>query len=482
VGVAGPLRAAPAEDDLRSTLASRAEREPDALRGDLRRLLDDEASLDDARTERLLLAAAALGEVEMLDVALEAARPRLAKAPDRVRGAFGTALLRRARLEEPPDGALLREAAAALAFAAERGSAPEALDLAYARHLAGDVAGARAGYERALGGSEATAERALAGIESLLGGDSRALDAQSAALLARHPSSAAVARRRADALARAGLVAEAARTLEAFPSPTARLRVDLARHLRALGREDEATALERDAVEDAGADPAVAGAAWQAWRARRLETFADYRTLEEDARRLLAKAPEGPRPRWARATLLNDLGFLLREGVSVWTWRGEARTQGLVEGAPKEARALLDRCLAVYDEAVAEIGPPPVAEERPFGERWVYAGILNDAALVRHYFVDVRDLEKAEALYRRAFEMTDGAYMDTYFYNLQYLYGFELPGREETWLRLARRASERILLEADDGTLVPDERKRDAARRDARALLALLEERERAGR
>jgi hypothetical protein len=72
--------------------------------------------------------------------------------------------------------------------------------------------------------------------------------------------------------------------------------------------------------------------------------------------------------------------------------------------------------------------------------------------------------------------------MDTYFYNLQYLYGFELPGREETWLRLARRASERILREDEDGALVPDERKRDAARRDARALLALLEERERGGK
>src|SRR4029077_16317405 len=148
-----------------------------------------------------------------------------------------------------------------------------------------------------------------------------------------------------------------------------------------------------------------------------------------------------------------------------YTWRGEGRTQGLAEGAPKEARALLDRCVALYDGAVATI--PKDAMSRPFGERWVYAGVLNDAGIMRHYFLDTRDLDKAEALYQRAFELTDGAYMDTYFYNLQYLYGFEKPGNEETWFRYARRAAEKILKEAPGGGFEPDERKRDAARRDA---------------
>jgi hypothetical protein len=96
---------------------------------------------------------------------------------------------------------------------------------------------------------------------------------------------------------------------------------------------------------------------------------------------------------------------------------------------------------------------------------------------VRHYFTDVRDLARAEALYHRAFELTDGAYMDTYFYNLQYLYGFELPGREETWLRLAQRARTRILAESGEGGFVPDERKRESAARDAEALRRLVEER-----
>ena len=103
--------------------------------------------------------------------------------------------------------------------------------------------------------------------------------------------------------------------------------------------------------------------------------------------------------------------------------------------------------------------------------------MLNDAALMRHYWTDVRDLDRAEAYYLRAFELTDGAYMDTYDYNLQYLYGIEKPGHEERWFRLARKASESILKEAPGGGFVPDERKRDAARKDAEALRRLLEDR-----
>ena len=86
-----------------------------------------------------------------------------------------------------------------------------------------------------------------------------------------------------------------------------------------------------------------------------------------------------------------------------------------------------------------------------------------------------RILDRAEALYLRAFELTDGAYQDTYFYNLQYLYGVEKPGHEERWWRLARKAAERILKETPEGGFVPDEGKREAARRDAEALRRLLE-------
>jgi hypothetical protein len=210
-----------------------------------------------------------------------------------------------------------------------------------------------------------------------------------------------------------------------------------------------------------------------AWRGRRLETFADCTALESDARLLLAHTASDP---YLQVVVRNDVAFLLREVASAFTWRGEARTQGIAEGAPPEARAVLDRSVALYDEAVERI--PADAAERPFAVRWVYAGVLNDAGLMRHYFVDVRDLDRAETLYRRAFELTDGAYMDTYYYNLQYLYGFELPGREETWLRFARRAADAILREGEDGSFGPDERKRDAARRDAETLLALLRARD----
>jgi hypothetical protein len=169
------------------------------------------------------------------------------------------------------------------------------------------------------------------------------------------------------------------------------------------------------------------------------------------------------------------VAFRLREVVSVYTWRGEGRAQGIAPGAPKEVAGLLARCVALYDGAVGKI--PKDDPGASFETRWTRAGVCNDAGLMRHYFVDVRDLARAEALYLRAFELTDGAYMDTYFYNLQYLYGFEVEGREETWLRLAQRARGAILAEAPGRGFVPDERKRDAAARDAEALRRLLEAR-----
>ena len=185
--------------------------------------------------------------------------------------------------------------------------------------------------------------------------------------------------------------------------------------------------------------------------------------------RLLFDAVKGDPARGA--AYRNDLAFRFREVVSTYAWRAEGRTQKLAEGTPDAARALLARCVALYEEAVALI--PKDVLDLSFGERWGYAALLNDAALMRHYWLDVRDLPKAEAEYLRAFELTDGAYMDTYFYNLQYLYGFELPGNEAKWYRLARRASERIL-KPTPGGLVPDEMKREAARRDAEALAKTL--------
>ena len=81
---------------------------------------------------------------------------------------------------------------------------------------------------------------------------------------------------------------------------------------------------------------------------------------------------------------------------------------------------------------------------------------------------------RAEALYLRAFELTGGAYQDAYFYNLQFLYGFELTGRDAKWLELARIAKDAILKEDPESPtgFSPDEFKRRAARADFDRLSA----------
>ena len=125
-------------------------------------------------------------------------------------------------------------------------------------------------------------------------------------------------------------------------------------------------------------------------------------------------------------------------------------------------------------EAV-ELIPENVAE-LPFSERWIYAGILNDTGLMVHYFKPIQDLERAEDLYLQAFRLTDGAYMDAYFYNLQFLYGFELDDREEIWLELADIARDAIMKEdpTDSSGFSPDLVKRRAAQRDFERLSATL--------
>jgi hypothetical protein len=458
-------------EDPQTSLEESAARDPEGVASFARGLLGEDLTRPDA-LRSLLHAAAALGRTDLLDDAIEVGRPLAEKAGDAEKAALGSALLARARLEDPPDRARLAESARLLAPAEKAGTARATLDLAYARHYLGERDGARAAYERVLDGPEPLAERALAGLSSLAGGKPESLDPETESLLSRHPEQPALARARANAVARAAGPAEAAAFLSAWASrperASGRLLSDLGGHLRSAGREREAEDAERRAAEHA-ADPVVAAAVWGTFRRRPLATFDDCDRLERDARLLLGRARDDP---FVQAGVRNDVAFLLREVVSGFTWRGEARTQGLAEGAPPQARVLLDRCVALYEESVARI-PKDVAD-RPFAQRWLYAGMCNDAGLMRHYFVDVRDLAKAEALYLRAFELTDGAYMDAYYYNLQYLYGFELPGREETWFRLARRASERILRETADGQLEPDERKREAARRDAEALKALL--------
>jgi cytochrome c peroxidase len=447
----------------------------------LRRAAEDvlEASPEDARAMRgLLVAVARVGDASTLDAVIERARPvEAGKDGALLRGALGTALVRRARKDEPADPARLAEGAALLRKALAAGPDPAlSLELAFAEHLRGDVPAATAAYDAALEGDERLGERAVQGLRSLLRDDDKALAAALEAALPRHPGQPAARSALAAALSRVDGPAAGLASLEAHPSKgpeTPRTLVLRAGLLRDLGRHAEALAPEREALARAGDDVAVEFAVERAWRERRpLASFEDCAALDRDYAALLDHASRDPRRvlSWA-----NNVAFRLRDVVSAFTWRGEGRTQGIAEGAPPAARALLDRCVALYERAVAAI--PKDAADRPFEERWTYAGVLNDAGLVRHYFVDVRDLDRAEALYLRAFELTDGAYMDTYFYNLQYLYGLERPGNEEKWFRLARRASERILRETAEG-LVPDERKRDAARRDAEGLRRLIEARE----
>lgn len=451
---------------------------PRAIRSEASDRLEANAADLEAATA-LLVASTRLAEPETLDDAIERTKALAPKDRGLARER-GIALVRRARFDTPANATMLREAADALsAEAGPTGDVAAALELAYARHLLGDAPGAEAAYERVLNGpDEELADRALAGIRSLVGGTEEAF----AARLSTLPDVSAVVRARADRIEAKEGVAAALKVLEewvpgeemAFPPdkkyvPSPRVGVATARRLRMVERHADALHYERIALKDGARDLAVVDGVEALWREHRpLASFSDCDALDADFR-LLFDAVKGDA--WRSSAYRNDLAFRFREIASAYAYRAEGRTQRLAEGAPGAARGLLARCVALYEEAVALI--PKDALDLPFEERWSYAALLNDAALMRHYWLDVRDLAKAEAGYLRAFELTDGAYMDTYFYNLQYLYGFELPGNEAKWYALARRAAERILKPGPQG-LVPDEMKREAARRDAEALARVL--------
>ena len=179
---------------------------------------------------------------------------------------------------------------------------------------------------------------------------------------------------------------------------------------------------------------------------------------------------------YMRVVIANNAAFRIREAVSSFTSRGRGRMQYLVPGAPPEALRWMRRCVALYEEAVAGLPDDDAIAALPFRKRWVYAGVLNDAGLMVHYFAGAQDLPRAEERYLRAFRITGGAYMDAYFYNLQFLYGFERPGNEARWLKLAAVAKDSILKEdaAAEGGFAPDDRKRAAAERDYERLRDLL--------
>lgn len=210
--------------------------------------------------------------------------------------------------------------------------------------------------------------------------------------------------------------------------------------------------------------------------------------LEQLAQELLADDPHAAvkayedllalRP--GDAFVRNNFGFILRDLVTPHTDLLDEERQALKADAPAFAHAWLRRSVAVYLEAVALI---PEADDgrREVLEDWNLAGIVNDAGLMLHYFVDVADPLRAEALYLRALRMTEFSFKDTYVPNLRRLYGHVLEDREWTWMAIARKAKDAILVEATDPdgapTLAPDEAKRALAAADELALRERIVER-----
>jgi hypothetical protein len=193
-------------------------------------------------------------------------------------------------------------------------------------------------------------------------------------------------------------------------------------------------------------------------------------------RTFLDAGPDEPR---FQAVTRNNLAFLLRDVAASYTSRGPARLHVFAEGAPQKAHDVLRLSLRLYEEAATFV--PDDAADLPFKDRWVYAGVWNDLGLMLHYFPEIQDLARAERCYLKAFDLTRGAYQDAYFYNLQFLYGFELRGgdaaaRDARWLALAERAKDAILKEdpASPTGFSPDTMKRAAARRDFERLSAAL--------
>ncbi len=480
--ILGPVAAPVPVSPPRPSLAARGRSDvnPRAIRLEACDRLERDAGDADALTA-LLVTSTRLDEPNLLDDAIERTKP-LWPGNAALRREAGIALVHRARLENPPDTGILKEAEKTLAENDVEGGDPvAALELGYARHLLGDRVGARSAYERAVvAADEAVGERALAGLRSLLGGTVEGDRAVLESLYSKYPSCAVVLRATAEWLdvhegSKSALALLDSKEATGVVRRSPRTWVVLAGLLRRHDRHADASAHEHAALAAAPTDRKVVDAVEALWREHRpIASFDDCEALDRDFATLFHAVTGDP---WRSAAYRNDLGFRFREVVSTYAWRAEGRTQQLAEGTPSAAERLLVRSVELYEEAVAAI-PKDVAD-LSFGERWNYAAILNDAALMRHYWLDVRDLGKAEANYLRAFDLTDGAYMDTYFYNLQYLYGFELPGHEDTWYRLARRASERILKESSAG-LVPDDMKREAARRDAEALSKVLDARTRA--
>ena len=402
---------------------------------------------------------------------------RAARAALRYRLALAAA---RAAGDRPDDAAraLFRgavEDARAKASLADR-DFDTALVLARSLHWLGEVEEARAAYLAAIPLADAC-RPALTGLANLLRGEAWTAALKEAAR--ENPDSRQVLYFLAfDRLSRGDRegAERTYRRLAGLVPGDSMTRVFLGRIARDAGRLDEAWGHWETALR---LDPRN-GEAVNDWdgtlRALPLGGWEDVSRLDASLRRLLSVAADP----YMNVVVRNNIAFRIREAVSTYTSRGRGRMQYLVPGAPPEALRWIRRCVTLYEEAVADIPPDEALAELPFAVRWVHAGVLNDAGLMLHYFEPVQDLERAEERYLRAFRITDGAYMDAYFYNLQFLYGFEMKGKERRWLRLAATARDVILKEDPESEtgFAPDERKRAAAERDYERLRDLLGEKE----
>jgi cytochrome c peroxidase len=349
-----------------------------------------------------------------------------------------------------------------------------ALYRAYALHRLGDVEKARAAYADAAG-RDADVDRALKGLRNLLSKDLATYRSDLAKIRDVHPDSPAVLLFSAYEELQDGRLDDAERDLlhrrDVEPSPSAATHYYLAQI--AVKRGDRRAATDHYAVALALEPrfPKLQGEYETFVRTRELRGFDDVDALVADFRQLLDAGPDDPR---FQVLVRNDLGFTLREVAASYTARGPSRIHTFAEGAPPKAKDVLKLCVHAYEDAVALI--PADAADLSFKQRWDYAAVLNDTGLMHHYFADAQDFARAEELYLRAFELTQGSYQDSYFYNLQFLYGFELHGRDAKWLELARVAKDAILKEDPKSPtgFSPDEFKRKAARRDFERLTAAL--------
>jgi tetratricopeptide (TPR) repeat protein len=418
-----------------------------------------------------------------------AAHPELAKqpAPSAMEGGllYEHALARHLGEDGRPteEGALLlARAAEALARAlaspaaltrSEAGNAR--IQRAYALHRLGDLPGAAAAYEAAHLG-EPDRPAALRGLESLFTGQVAGLRRALRNLLAERAGDRLASRALAQSYAAPGpdadvdqAIAVAKERIDAAPR-SADGYLLLGDVLLTAERRAEAEVAYRRALDaEPGSREGVArlerlAAAWMATDVER------GISIYEAILRLL---PDDPFVR-------NNLGFVLREAVTPFTTTGPHEMQRIKPDAPHRVRAWLERSVAAYADAVRLV---PESDDKDLDDAraWNLAGIVNDYALMLHYFSDVQDLPKAEALYWRALRMTRFSFKDTYAPNLQRLYGLLLPHREWAWYVAARQARDAILVETGEvdpttfaPVLVPDTAKREAASRDLEALRARL--------